>query len=168
MPFKISESLMTEIVDGLQRQGFVYVRGVLNNKYDISKMGIEYLQAIEEKVGESEFKEYMEKGDEWISNVVITSEYISPTAWKEPDDLGEISISKKQEAVRLLIQCIQIIEESDLSQSEKAQAIGLMNACKNILEAPTPKLGFVKRIVEQLSHIADIASLVRRVIELIT
>lgn len=87
--------------------------------------------------------------------------------WKSPDHLGKISEDNLEEVRKLLQECLKAIEGSHLSQIEQSQAHGQVAAAQSIAETPVPKLAWIKRILTPLSHVSEIAGLIRKVLELL-
>jgi len=57
--------------------------------------------------------------------------------------------------------------QSELSQSEKSQVIGLLNICEKAVELPIPKLGLIKRVLGWLKEIKDLAPLIEAIYKIL-
>lgn len=77
--------------------------------------------------------------------------------WNTPDTVQNISAHGINQCREHLAQALKVIATSDFSQAEIAQIRGLLKACDDILELPTPKISLVKKILEMLRGIREIA-----------
>ncbi|QPQ55749.1 hypothetical protein IC614_03935 [Allosphingosinicella flava] len=87
--------------------------------------------------------------------------------WNEPDATAPVSQVKLATIRFHLGQCVKLMVESDLSQSEKAQVLGLIKICEDIVDLPTPKLGLLKRILGWLKEVKDLLPLIEAISKLI-
>lgn len=77
--------------------------------------------------------------------------------WNTPDTVQNISAIGINQCREHLAHALEVIATSDFSQAEIAQIRGLLKACDDILELPTPKISIVKRILEMLRGVREIA-----------
>jgi len=141
-----SNQYLSVILDSLSQEGYVYVGSSLNqNKYSISETGLTLV--------ESGWK-YAE-----TDNCIVD-------AWNEPDHINA-SQSDLNSIQFHLSQCITLILQSELSQSEKSQVIGLLNICEKAVELPIPKLGLIKRVLGWLKEIKDLAPLIEAIYKIL-
>ncbi len=77
--------------------------------------------------------------------------------WNTPDTVQNISAIGINQCREHFAHALKIIATSDFSQAEIAQIRGLLKACDDILELPTPKISIVKRILEMLRGVREIA-----------
>ena len=77
--------------------------------------------------------------------------------WNTPETVQNISANGINQCREHFARALKIIATSDFSQAEIAQIRGLLKACDDILELPTPKISIVKRILEMLRGVREIS-----------
>ncbi len=88
-------------------------------------------------------------------------------AWDRPDGDRLMSITAIGTVQGYLRQCIILIDASEFSQEEKAQIVGLIRICEQLVDLPTPKLGLLKRILGWLKEVKDLVPLVEAILKLV-
>ncbi len=79
-------------------------------------------------------------------------EQLSSDAWKQPDELGEIGTSALGEVRTLLQRCIELIDEANLSQSDRVDAAQRVKAAQEAIEAPHPPWRAVVELVRPFTN----------------
>lgn len=121
---------------------------------------------------------YVRKGDHEKFAITDAGIEFMDSGWQyAPAPLGEswaserigISLSAANaETVRLhLGQCIVLISTSKFTQAEKAQIIGLLRICEQIVDLPAPKLSLLRRILAWLKEIKELVPLVEAILRLV-
>ncbi|MDE2436563.1 MAG: hypothetical protein KGM49_09910 [Sphingomonadales bacterium] len=110
-----------------------------------------------------------EEGIEFIeSGWAFSQEHYNITdSWNKPDGEQTLTVSAIQSVQQHLRQCIILIDATDFSQEEKAQIVGLIRICEQIVNLPTPKLGLLKRILSWLKEIKELLPLIEAALKLI-
>ncbi len=83
-----------------------------------------------------------------------------------PDYLGEFSQSDLEEIKSLLKKILEALQRSDLSQDEYPQVAAPVRAGQELMEMPKPPLGKIRDLLRPLAHVAQIADLVKKVLDL--
>lgn len=87
-------------------------------------------------------------------------------SWKEPDRGQALNVKTLDEVRSHLTHCIVLINESKFTQEEKAQIVGLLKICQDIIDLPTPKLGLLRKLLSWLKEIKELAPLVEFILKL--
>ncbi|MCF3631191.1 hypothetical protein RJ527_05105 [Thalassospiraceae bacterium LMO-SO8] len=87
--------------------------------------------------------------------------------WNEPDYVGELEPEKEEEIRNLIKLAIAELPNAGLSNADQSQASAQLEAAEKLANAPVPKWGKVKEILEPLAQIAAIGGLIVAIIALI-
>lgn len=79
-------------------------------------------------------------------------------AWNEPDHAGEISDEDAELVKKLVREVIEEVPKTDLSNSDKSQAIARLEAAEKLANAPVPQWGKVQEILAPMEKIAVIGA----------
>ena len=111
----------------------------------ISTAGIDFVQS------GNEFSEYPE---------------LDQQTWKN-DDPSPLTVQGVEKVVFHLGQCVTLINGSSFSQEDKAQIIGLLKICQQIIELPNPKIGLLKKLLGWLKELRELTPLIELILKLV-
>ena len=84
--------------------------------------------------------------------------------WSRQESLEPIQTDVVELVLKQLSECKSRISSSEFTQEEKAQVLGLLEACRSLIELPSPKLGLIKKVLGWLRDIATIKELVDQIL----
>jgi hypothetical protein len=168
-PHKVSFAIVEKAVNELTAKGLLDpYQYKLTKKvvaWQISKKGIDLIEA-ELGKPDSFVSGYLDKGDPWLAQQIGDTEP-DPHAWNLPDDYGAIPGDRVVHIDRKLKEIRDALDASDLSNSEKSQAIIIVDAAKLLASAPNPPWRKIKELLEPLVAIAVIAELIKAILHLV-
>jgi len=90
-----------------------------------------------------------------------------PDSWKKPDTVGELSSESVEQIKSLIDQAIKELPKVKLSNEDQSQAMARLEAAQKLANAPMPPWGKVKELLEPMSQMAGVGSLIVAIIALI-
>lgn len=141
---EFSRHYVEVLLESLTDQG--YVRETGRDRYAITEAGIDLIES-----GWT----FSEAGNQIVD------------AWDKPDGDRAMSVNAIATVQGYLRQCIILIDASNFSQEDKAQIVGLIRICEQLVDLPTPKLGMLKRILGWLKEVKELIPLVEAILKLV-
>jgi hypothetical protein len=156
--------LITRAVDELVANRFLEEEDLYTSigrtgfgRYRITNKGIRY---VEEKLQHCKTS---------LSDVLKSAEKAAenePDRWKRADFLGELPASRVDELRALLLECISVIRQANLSQQDRADAEQRIKAAQEATEAPNPPLKVVVDLIKPFSS-SFLGELAKKIVNLI-
>jgi hypothetical protein len=87
--------------------------------------------------------------------------------WRQSPNEQALSNSTTNQVTDHLGRCIILINASEFSQQDKAQIVGLLKICQQIVELPEPKIGLLRRVLGWLKEIKELAPLIELIFKLV-
>lgn len=88
--------------------------------------------------------------------------------WKFPDTPKRLNVKSVELAKLRVADAMHVITTSQFTQEEKAQILGLLKICEQILDLPTQKVGLLRKVVDMLLGIKEIAGIIKAVKDVIS